>query len=72
MKRKTLLLVLALVSLAALLLPSCANTQQSRFITVSSQPANVGDAGTAALAYHNSGAYDQGLQFVVRSAWRPR
>jgi hypothetical protein len=41
------------------LLASCATTEQSGFITVSSQPANVGDAGTAARAYHDSGAYQR-------------
>ena len=33
-----------------------------------SQPANVGDAKTAALAYHNSGAYRQGLEQVAHDA----
>jgi predicted secreted acid phosphatase len=47
------------------LLASCATTEQSGFITVSSQPANVGDAGTAARAYHDSGAYQRGLQMVA-------
>jgi predicted secreted acid phosphatase len=51
-----------------LLLASCATTEQSGFISVSSQPANVGDAGTAARAYHDSGAYDRGLRVVADQA----
>ena len=34
------------------------------------QPANVGDAGIAALAYHDSGAYDRGLALVASQASR--
>lgn len=37
-------------------------------ITVASQPVNVGDAATAALAYHASGAYAQGLARVADEA----
>jgi hypothetical protein len=50
------------------LLVSCATTEQSGFITVSSQPAIVGDAGTAARAYHDSAAYQRGLQVVADQA----
>ncbi len=66
--RRTALIVQAMIPFAVALLPSCATTEQSGFTTVSSQPANVGDAGTAALAYHNSGAYDRGLQVVASQA----
>ena len=52
------------------LLASCAVTEQSGFIKVSSQPANVGDAGTAARAYHDSGAYQRDLQIVANQAAR--
>jgi predicted secreted acid phosphatase len=52
------------------LLASCAATEQSGFISVSSQPANVGDAGTAARAYHDSGAYQRDLQIVANQAAR--
>src|SRR4051794_36107334 len=38
------------------------------FVTVASQPTNVGDAGMAALAYHDSGAYDRDLATVVAQA----
>jgi HAD superfamily, subfamily IIIB (Acid phosphatase) len=38
------------------------------FVTVPSQPINVGDAGAAALAYHDSGAYEQGLEAVAAQA----
>lgn len=43
-------------------------------VTVASQPVNVGDAATAALAYHASGAYAQGLAQVAKeaSAWIAR
>jgi acid phosphatase len=37
-------------------------------ITVLSQPANVGDAKIAALAYHDSGAYERGLAAVAGQA----
>ena len=52
------------------LLASCAATEQSGFISVSSQPANVGDAGTAARTYHDSGAYQRDLQIVANQAAR--
>jgi predicted secreted acid phosphatase len=44
---------------------------QADFVTVTSQPANVGDAKIAALAYHDSGAYDLDLSIVAdqASAW---
>jgi predicted secreted acid phosphatase len=50
------------------LFASCATPQQSGFITVPWQPANVGDAGTAARAYHDSGAYQRGLELVANQA----
>jgi acid phosphatase len=43
-------------------------TTQSDFITVAGQPANVGDAITAALAYHDSGAYNRDLATVGDAA----
>jgi predicted secreted acid phosphatase len=49
-------------------LAACAITEQSGFIGVRSQPTNVGDAGTAARAYHDSGAYQRGLQVVADQA----
>jgi predicted secreted acid phosphatase len=42
----------------------------SDFVTVASQPANVGDAKIAALAYHDSGAYDRDLALVAGQASR--
>jgi predicted secreted acid phosphatase len=42
--------------------------KQSVFVTVPSQPINVGDAKTAALTYHDSGAYQQGLEAVAAQA----
>jgi predicted secreted acid phosphatase len=57
--------------LLCVLLASCATTEQTGFITVSSQPANVGDAGIAARHYHDSGAYQRDLQLVANqtSSW---
>jgi predicted secreted acid phosphatase len=68
MKRKCALIISSVISAAALLLASCATSEQSGFISVSSQPANVGDAGIAARAYHDSGAYDRGLLVVANQA----
>src|SRR5260370_13803048 len=52
------------------LLASCTASQHSTFITVTTQPANVGDAGIAARAYHDSGAYDRDLAIVANQAAR--
>jgi predicted secreted acid phosphatase len=41
---------------------------QADFVGVSSQPANVGDAKLAAVAYHDSGAYDRDLGMVAGEA----
>ncbi len=38
--------------------------------TTQQQPANVGDAKTAALSYHDSGAYDRDLAIVANDASR--
>jgi hypothetical protein len=38
------------------------------FVTVTSQPINVGDAKAAALAYYNSGAYQRDLETVAGKA----
>ena len=56
--------MVALLALVA----SCASPQPDAFVTVASQPANVGDAGNAALAYHDSGDYDRGLAEVAGKA----
>jgi predicted secreted acid phosphatase len=58
------------VSCFLALLPSCATTKHSGFITVETQPANVGDAGIAARAYHDSGAYQRDLATVANQATR--
>jgi predicted secreted acid phosphatase len=50
------------------LLASCSTREESTFITVTKQPANVGDAGIAARAYHDSGAYDRDLALVANKA----
>jgi predicted secreted acid phosphatase len=41
---------------------------QDVFVTVTSQPINVGDAKAAALAYYNSGAYQRDLEAVASLA----
>ena len=40
----------------------------AEFATAAPQPANVGDGKIAALAYHDSGAYDRDLAFVAAQA----
>jgi predicted secreted acid phosphatase len=62
------LLWVALVAARAPAAPSDARTVQADFVTVASQPANVGDAKIAALAYHDSGAYERDLGIVARQA----
>jgi predicted secreted acid phosphatase len=47
---------------------SIASNDQGIFITVPSQPINVGDAMAAALVYHDSGAYQKGLEAVAAQA----
>jgi predicted secreted acid phosphatase len=57
--------------LVALLTSCTASSKSSSFITVKSQPANVGDAKIVALAYHDSGAYARDLAIVAgrASSW---
>jgi predicted secreted acid phosphatase len=57
--------------LVALLTACSASSESSSFITVKSQPANVGDAKIVALAYHDSGAYARDLAIVAgrASSW---
>ncbi len=43
-------------------------SERAAFITVATQPANVGDAKIAALAYYNSGAYLRDLAVVAERA----
>jgi predicted secreted acid phosphatase len=45
-----------------------AQSNRAEFVTAGSQPSNVGDAKIAALAYHNSGAYDRDLAAVTAKA----
>ncbi|MBV8834217.1 MAG: HAD family acid phosphatase [Acidobacteriaceae bacterium] len=56
-----------------LLLSACASVpagllNQSDSVVQGSQPPNVGDAGRAALAYHDSGAYERDLAAVAGEA----
>jgi hypothetical protein len=44
---------------------SASSYDQDIFVTVTSQPVNVGDAKAAALAYYNSGAYQRDLEAVA-------
>jgi predicted secreted acid phosphatase len=55
-------------ALFALLASCAAQPQSSSFITVASQPANVGDAKIAALSYYDSGAYTRDLAVVADRA----
>ena len=62
-----------LVFTLLLMVPACAvpppaPAPTTAFITVASQPANVGDAGIAARAYHDSGDYARGLAEVAGQA----
>jgi predicted secreted acid phosphatase len=51
-----------------LVTPPLCMAAEPAFVTVQSQPANIGDAGAAARAYHESGAYDRGLKEVADKA----
>ena len=67
---KPLLGVAAVALLAATTALPAEVAAQVDFVTVPSQPTNVGDAKTAALAYHDSGAYDHDLAIVASEAGR--
>jgi len=62
--------LLSIVGLALLTSASkaIASNDQGIFITVPSQPINVGDAMAAALVYHDSGEYQKGLEAVAAQA----
>ena len=55
-----------LVFLSACAVPAPA--PQASFVTVGTQPPNVGDAAAAARAYHDSGAYDRDIAAVATQA----
>jgi predicted secreted acid phosphatase len=58
----------ACLALLGLLASCSAPSESSSFISVKGQPANVGDAKIAALAYHDSGAYARDLKVVADRA----
>src|SRR5436305_1293492 len=58
--------MLAIIALAAT--PSPKPAVQADLVADSSEPANVGDAKIAALAYHDSGTYDRDLRKVAEAA----
>jgi predicted secreted acid phosphatase len=58
----------AWLGLVAMLASCAARSESSSFITVTGQPANVGDAKNAALSYHDSGAYARDLKVVADRA----
>jgi predicted secreted acid phosphatase len=60
----------AVLALLALLASCAAPRERAAFLTVRGQPANVGDAKIAALAYHDSGAYARDLTVVADRATR--
>jgi predicted secreted acid phosphatase len=66
LKRLSAGTLLALLSACAT--PSTDLIIQDGVVTAGSQPTNVGDAGSAALAYHDSGAYDRDLAAVATKA----
>jgi hypothetical protein len=62
-----------LISLVGFALFTCTSGstspyEQDVFVTVTSQPINVGDAKAAALAYYESGAYQRDLEAVATKA----
>jgi predicted secreted acid phosphatase len=62
-----------LISVVGLTLLTCTNGstsphEQDVFVTVTSQPINVGDAKAAAQAYYDSGAYQRDLEEVATRA----
>ncbi|SDR64004.1 acid phosphatase [Rhizobiales bacterium GAS113] len=67
-KAKRLSAGTVLLMLSACVTPSAGPVTQTGMVTVGSQPANVGDAGRAALAYHDSDAYDRDLAAVAAEA----
>ena len=67
---KPLLSLTMLASLAGAVALPAEIAAQADFVAVPSQPTNVGDAKTAALAYHDSGAYDHDLAVVAGEARR--
>ena len=58
------------LALLALLTSCAAPSERAAFITVASQPANVGDAKISALVYHDSGDYARDLAEVADRAAR--
>ena len=59
--------LLAALALGAVTPPARAAAAEG-LVTTASQPANVGDAKLAALAYHDSGAYEHDLALVATQA----
>ena len=67
---KSLLNFIVVVFLAAAAAPTVQIAAQTNLSTVRRQPPNVGDAKTAALTYHDSGAYDHDVAIVASDARR--
>ena len=67
---KSLLNFAVVALLVAAAAPSAQIAAQAGSATVHRQPTNVGDAKTAALTYHDSGAYDRDLAIVASGAGR--
>jgi hypothetical protein len=57
-------------AIATLLFLEVTGCSHPPFITVNTQPTNVGDTKSAALRYHDSGAYDRDLAIVAAEARR--
>lgn len=67
---RTLFVVAMIVSLGARRIQPATAPSDVEFVTVSSQPTNVGDAKMGALTYHDSGAYARDLAAVTSAARR--
>jgi predicted secreted acid phosphatase len=60
--------VIAGLALSGIAVANAVAEGQSVFVTSPAQPMNVGDAITAAAAYHDSGAYDKDVALVAGQA----
>jgi hypothetical protein len=65
---RTLFVVAMIAALGANNIQPAAAPSDAEFVTISSQPTNVGDAKMGALAYHDPGAYDRDLATVASAA----
>jgi predicted secreted acid phosphatase len=62
------LFLAAILAVVLAAVPAEETATQADMVTISSQPANVGDAKISALAYHDSGQYDRDLATIAAQA----